>query len=123
MTIGASGTYAVQGTDFTLQPTQGRWVDRDNLGFDGGGHPIYPAIRSFELSWQLVSASDLSQIIGFYNQVQNTGTVAVDLPKWNGSPYQFERYSGCTLGEPSVQNFFNEHTQEVRLLVYGVATQ
>lgn len=121
MTIGASGTYAVGGTDFTLQPTRGRWVDRDSLGFDGGGHPVYPAVRSFEMSWQLINASDLSQIIGFYNSVQNTGTVAVDLPSWNGNPYQFQRYSGCTLSEPMVGDFFVEHTQEVRLLVYNIA--
>lgn len=122
MTIGASGSYAVQGTNFTLQPTSGRWLDRDNLGFDGGGHPVYPSVRTFEMSWELINASDLSQIIGFYNQVMNTGTVAVDLPKWNGDPYQFTRVSGCTLGEPSVNQFFETHTQEVRLLIYGIVT-
>ncbi len=122
MTIGASGTYAAGGTDFTLQPTSGRWLGRGELGFDGSGHPIYPGVRSFEMSWQLVNASDLSQIIDFYNQVQNTGTIAVDLPKWNGNPYQFERYSGCTLGEPTVEAFFSEHTQEARLLIYNIVT-
>ncbi len=122
MTIGASGTYAVQGNDFDLQPTSGKWLDRDNLGFDGSGHPIYPAVRSFEMSWQLINAADLSEIIGFYNVVGNSGTVAVDIPKWNGSPYQFQRYSGCTLSEPIVGEFFNEHTTEVRLLIYGIVT-
>lgn len=118
--IGSSGTYAIQGTDFTLPPTRGRWVDRENLGMDGGAHPVYPAVRTFEMSWQLISMSDLSQITGFYNSVQNTGTVSADLPKWNGVPYQFQRYSGCTLGEPSVGEFFNEYVQEVKLLIYNV---
>lgn len=121
MTIGASGTYAVQGTDFSLQPTNGRWLDRDILGFDGAGHPIYPSIRSFEMSWQLINANDLAQIIGFYNSVQNTGSVSVDIPRWNGNPYQFQRYSGCVLGEPMVNEFFDEHTQEVKLLIYNIA--
>jgi hypothetical protein len=120
--IGATGTYAVGTVDFSLQPSSGRWVDRESLGFDGYGHPIYPAVREFELSWQLINASDVSQIIGFYNSVASTGTVVVDVPKWGTTPYQFERYSGCTLGEPSVQQFFNEHTQEVRLLIYGIRT-
>ena len=122
MTVGASGTYAVQGTDLTLQPTTGKWLDRDMVGMDGAGHPIYPAVRMFEMTWQLISASDLSQAIGFYNQVQNTGTVAVDLPQWGATPFQFNRYSGCTLGEPSVNEFFLDHTTEVRLLVYLVQT-
>lgn len=118
--VGASGTYAVQGTDLTLKPTQGRWLDRDVLGYDGDGHPIYPAVRSFEMSWQYISASDLSQIIGFYNQVQNTGTVAVDLPLWNGNPYQFNRYSGCVLEEPTVGAFFEGTISEVKLLVHNI---
>jgi hypothetical protein len=118
--VGSSGTYAVQGTDFTLQPTSGKWQDRDAVGFDGGGHPIYAAPRTFEMSWQLINASDLYQIIAFYNSVQNTGTVAVDLPKWGAYPYQFERHSGCTLSEPTVGEYFNEHTQSVRMLVYNV---
>ena len=118
--IGASGTYAIQGTDLTLQPTTGRWIDRDVVGFDGSGHPIYPAIATFEMTWQLISASDFAQLVTFYNQVQNTGTVAVDLPKWGTSPHQFNRYSGCTLGEPLVNEFFLDHIEEVRLLVYNV---
>lgn len=119
--VGASGTYAVNGTDFTLQPTRGRWIDRDAIGIDGNAHPVYPAVRSFELSWQLIDASDLSQVIGFYNSVISTGTVSVDIPRWNGNPYQFQRYSGCTLGEPQVGEFFAEHTQEVKLLIYNIA--
>jgi hypothetical protein len=122
MTVGASGTYSIQGTDLSLQPTTGDWVERDTLGIDGGGHPIYPAGRSFELTWQLINASDLSQVISFYNQVQNTGTVAVDLPAWGLAPYQFVRYSGCTLGEPEVGQYFTDHTQEIRLLIYNVQT-
>lgn len=118
--IGASGSFAIQGTDFLLQPTSTRWVDRNELGFDGGAHPVYPSVREFEMSWQLISMSDLSQIIGFYNSVQNTGTVSVDLPTWNGSSYSFQRYSGCTLGEPSVGNFFNGYVQEIRLLIYNI---
>lgn len=120
--IGASGTFAVNGTDFTLQPTKAKWDDRDSLGMDGGGHPVYPAVRSFEMSWQLIDMSDLSQIIGFYNSVRNTGTVSVDLPEWAAPEYRFARYSGCTLSEPMVGDFFNGYVQEIKLLIYNVTT-
>lgn len=121
--IGASGTYAINGTDFTLKPTTAKWVDRDNLGMDGNGRPIYPAVRSFEMNWQLIDADSLVQLIGFFNSVQNTGTVTVDLPKWGTAPHQFERYSGCTLSEPMVNEFFEDNTQNVRMLIYGIVAQ
>ena len=122
MTIGASGTFAIQGTDLTLQPSVGRWIERDSFGIDGGAHPIYSSVRSFELNWELISTSDFQQIVNFYNIVSNTGTIAVDLPQWGASGFQFNRYSGCTLQEPSFDNFFNEYIQGARLLVLNVVT-
>mgnify|MGYP001617658310 CR=1 FL=1 len=120
--IGASGTYAIQGTDLLTQPTTHRWLERDSFGIDGNAHPIYSSIRGYELGWQLISANDFAQIVTFYNTVQSTGTVAVDLPSWGASSYQFQRYSGCTLQEPTFDNFFNEHLEEARLLILNVAT-
>src|SRR5688500_10315800 len=102
MTQGLSGTYAVNNTNLTLQPTDGKWNEPQDYGFDGTGHPIYSQMRTFEMRWQLISPSELSQIITFFSQVQNTGTVAVDLPKWGDSQYLFHRYSGCTLSEVRV---------------------
>ena len=119
---GLSGTYAFDDTDLTLPPTTGRWVTRNNYGIDGNGHPVYPALRSFELKWQLISTEDASQIIGFYNTVGNTGTVVACLPQWNNVGFEFINYSGCTLMEPEVGEYFQGFIQEVSLLVLNVRT-
>lgn len=122
MTTGVSGSYAIQGTDLSLQPTTGRWIDRPPKGFDGNGHPVYPGVREFELTWQLISMADIEQIQNFFNTVSSTGTVAVDLPQFNASPYQFYRYSGTTLGEPTLGEFFEKHETTVTMLIYGIRT-
>lgn len=120
MTIGLSGSFALNGTNLTLQPTTSQWLERQVLGYDGTGHPIYPAVREYQWTWQLINASDLSQIIGFYNAVQNTGTCSVDLPAWGNSQYLFTTYSGCTLQEPQVSENFAEHTMNVKLLILNI---
>lgn len=122
MSTGLSGTYAVNGTDLSLQPTEGKWNQRDAYGYDGAGHPIYSSFRTFELKWQLISTSDLSQMITFFNTVSSTGTLAVDLPQYGANAYQFSRYSGCTLNEVQVGAYFSEYVQDVTLLVLQVRT-
>lgn len=122
MSQGTSGTYAFNGTDFLLQPSSGRWVQRTEFGIDGAGHPIYPAVREFELVWDLIAIGDLQQINNAYNQVGNTGTVVVDLPKYGDVQYNFFSYSGCTLAEPSYDPYFMGYVQNVKLLVLNVRT-
>lgn len=122
MTTGLSGTYAFNGTDLTLQPTTGKWVERTTYGVDGGGHPIYPATRSFELTWNLISPEDAKQIIDFYNAVGNTGTATACLPQWGSVDYRFRNYSGTTLREPTVGAYFNEFIEEVSLLILNIRT-
>lgn len=120
MTIGSSGTYAINGTNLTLQPTQGGWKERESYGQDGNAHFIYATPRSYELNWQLISQSDLAQLINFFNTVQSSGTVTVDIPQWGASSFVFQRYSGCVLSEPSVDAYFIEHTTNVRLLIVNI---
>lgn len=120
MTTGLSGTYAFNGVDLQLEPTEGRWIERPALGMDGNGHPIYPRTRSFELSWQLISPADLNQIRTSYDSVSNTGTIAVDLPQWNAADYRFARYSGAILSEPTVGAYFNEYVSDIRLLITNI---
>lgn len=122
MTQGTTGTYAINGTELLLQPTSGKWIDRPIKGFDGNGHPIYPAVREFELTWQLISMTDVAQLQTFFNSVSSTGTAVVDLPKWQTAPYQFYSYSGTTLGEPVISEFFEQHETDVSLLIYGIRT-
>jgi hypothetical protein len=76
MTTGLSGTYAFNDVNLTLQPSEGRWVERTSYGIDGSGHNIYSNFRNFELSWDLISTSELKQLIDFFNVVaSSTGSV------------------------------------------------
>lgn len=122
MTTGLSGSYGFNGTNLTLQPTEGKWNQRDAYGYDGAGHPIYSQFRTFELSWGLISTSDLAQIITTFNAVASTGTVVVDLPKYGDGSYTFYRYSGCTLNEVQVGAYFQEYVQSVSLLILQIRT-
>src|SRR5688572_20057816 len=122
MTTGLSGTYGFNGTDLTLQPTTGRWVERTQYGIDGGAHPIYAQNRSFEITWQLISPEDAKQVIDFYNVVGSTGTAVACLPQWGSVDYRFKNYSGTTLQEPIVGEYFMGFIQEVKLLILNVNT-
>jgi len=122
MSVGLSGSYALNGTNLTLQPTEGRWGERDSFGMDGSGHPIYPSVRTFELSWELISTSELQQVINFFNAVGNTGTVVADLPQYGAAAYQFYAYSGCTLNEVMVGAYFQEYVQDTKLLILNIRT-
>lgn len=121
--IGASGTYAIEGVEFLMRPTKTKWKQRSEIGIDGQGHTIYPAVRDMEVSWNLMHPEDLAQIMNAYNTVQNTGTLAFDLPEY-GSPYlqTFKTYSGCIISEPEIGEYFQGWVSDVTLLIYNVRT-
>jgi hypothetical protein len=120
---GASGTYAVNGVDFSLQPTTGKWIARETFGVDGHGHPIYSPIRSFEVSWQLSHPSDLKQIIDAYNLISTTGTSSFDLPKWGTAILtEFHTYSGCIVDEPILEDYFAGYSQNIRWTIRNIRT-
>lgn len=120
--IGLSGTYAINGTDLAMQPTEHSWVDRDSIGISGDGHSIYSATREFRLVFNLESQADLAQIINLYNSVSVTGTIVATLPEWGASAYQFKNYSGCVLREPTFSNYFQEYSEQVTLIVANIRT-
>jgi hypothetical protein len=119
---GTTGSYALNGTRFVLQPTEGQWDAKGMLGVDGNGHPIYSAVREFQLSWDLASPTDVKQLIDVYNANANTGTVVFDLPKWGDADYSFYSYSGCTMREPEVGTYFNGYISNVKLTIMKVRT-
>lgn len=121
MTTGLSGSYAVNGTNFTLQPTTFRFVQREALGYDGNGHPIYDEHRDCELTWELMSPSDSSQVINAYSLVQNTGTLSFDLPEYGSNQLRkFKTYSGTTIDEPEIGEGFMGYWSNVRLVIHLV---
>lgn len=115
-------TYKINSTSLTAQPETGQWIDREELGRDGNGRPIYPAPREFEMRWGFISMSDWSQLRTFFQSVGSTGTVSVDLPQYGSSSWAFRTYSGCILNEPTTGRFFEEYVSDVRLIVTKIQT-
>lgn len=122
MTTGLSGTYAFNNINLQLPPSEGEWKERTSYGVDGNAHMVYSSVRDFELSWDLQSTNDASQIIGFYNLVSNTGTLVACLPKWGDPEYTFYNYSGTTLQEPTFGSYFQGYPQSAKLLIMNVRT-
>lgn len=117
----STGTFAINGTEIHC-PTTHKWLERANLGITGDGHRMYPAIRQYELRWNLLPPEDFNELQTFYNSVKSTGTVVVSLPQYGASTYEFYNYSGCTLVEPYHGGFFSEYYQDVVLLVENIRT-
>jgi len=122
MTAGYSGSYAVNGIELYLWPTEGRWLERPILGTAGSGHPIYSAVRDFEMTFSLADPSEYYQMLQFFRNLGVTGTAVVDLPKYDGDGYLFYSYSGCIVYEPVPGAYFNEHIQEVRWIISNIRT-
>lgn len=117
-----SGSYSVNGTAFTLQPSTGKWVSRETVGYDGNSHPIYPATREFQVGWELIGPTDFDQIMGFFNNIGITGTAVVSLPKFPNTTYNFFSYSGCIINEPEVDEYFEGYQKSAKLLISRIRT-
>jgi len=117
---GYSGTYAFNGTDLILSPTEGKWEPKATIGRDGEGRPIYPALGDFTMSWGLMSTSEFKQLNDMYEYVSNTGTVVSDLPKWGDNDYLFYSYSGTLLNRPTVGAYFVGYVSDVQLVVTSI---
>lgn len=113
-------TYKINGTELLLQPTTGRWLPREMLGVNGFGHPIYPAVREFEITWQLKGPSEANQLQNFFNSVGSTGTSVVELPQYAAATYVFYAYSGCVLHEPNYGEFFTQNILNVSLMISNI---
>lgn len=114
--------YQINGTDLTMQPTEGRWVDRDSLGYDGNGRPIYPNPREFEMKFNLQDPADWYQLRTFFLSVGATGTSVVTLPEYGASAYQYKAYSGCVINEPQMGAYFEGYIQEAKVIVSKIIT-
>lgn len=122
MTTGYSGTFAFNGSNLPLPPSEGNWGERDMIGMDGNGRPIYSSIREFTMKWGLISTADLQTLINAQLSVANTGSSVVDLPKWGANGYFFYSYSGTYVNEPRVGAYFAEYVTDVTLIISNVRT-
>lgn len=118
--VGLSGTYAINAVD--ICPESAQWRDRDTLGVDGNGHPIYSSVREFEFSWGFMSMADYSVLYSARQLVGSTGTVTVDLPDLSQGDFRYRRFSGTIIHEPSVGAYFVDHLSDVRVLVTNIRT-
>lgn len=122
MTQGYTGSFALNGSNLTLQPSTFGWENRDVLGTDGNGKPIYSALGSFQMYWGLMSTSELRQLILISDSVSATGTVVADLPEWGNADYYFKSYSGAVMQRPQVGEYFNTFVTDVRLVISNLRT-
>jgi len=114
-------TYAINGTTLDLQPTSGKWLDRKFVGIDGNGHPVYPSVYQFELSWGIASTDEFYQVLNLFDSLTITGSAVVSLPKLRSSTYTFYDYSGCVIYEPTIGEYFTEYPTKVSLLVTKIS--
>lgn len=109
--------YKINGTDLTLQPTEGHWLSREQIDLDGNGHPIYPVERQFELVWEIMDVSELYQLQNFFDTLGVTGTITADLPTYKALTFGYTTYSGCVMHEPEFDVYFEDHPTSVKLLI------
>ena len=120
MPAGYSGSFGVNGVAFQLPPTQGKWEAKEIIGYDGSGHPIYPAVGEFTMQWGLMSTADFKQLNDFYLSVSVTGTVVSELPKWGDVGYLYYAYSGTIINRLTVGEYFAEHVKDVTMLISNI---
>lgn len=113
----ATGTYRINDTDLFIQPTYGRWLNRELIDVDGNGHPVYSPYYSFEMQWNLSSMDEIHQLQDFFDALGRTGTASIDLPRYAYDPYTFRTYSGTVLQEPTYDNYYSEHLTNVTLMI------
>lgn len=110
----------INGVDLAMQPTEHKWVTPSPLGYNGNGTPIYPALWEYELVFNLESASDFNNLMSYVNLISVTGSIVAGLPERGAVAYSFRNYSGCHLTQPEMQGYFEEYSQDVRLLITGI---
>jgi len=118
-----SGSFAIGGVDFLLQPTEHKWMPRTMLGRDGAGHPIYSGVREYEFRFQLASLTEYWQLQQWFNLMSNTGTLVLDLPAYAVSgTYLFTSYTGCIIDEPEAGTYFSESKTDMLLIASNIRT-
>lgn len=111
--------YKLNGVELPTPPTTGQWIPKDIFGFAGDGRAMYPGVRQFEMRWQLLDPSGTSQLQSAY-LAGTTGVAIADLPKYADSVYGFYSYTGVSIHEPELGEYFNGYYQDVLLIISNV---
>lgn len=113
--------YKLNGIELQVQPTTGQWIAKDIFGIAGDGRAMYPGVRQFELRWQTLDPSGTAQLQNFY-LMGTTGTMVADLPKYADPAYGFYSYTGVSVHEIELDEYFNGYYLGVVLLITNVRT-
>ena len=117
-----ANAFKFNGTLLSHQPTTHKWVDRESQGVDGNGRTIYQALRDYELQWDYLNSTEFAEVYAFYSAIGQTGSVVASLPRYANATYSFFDYSGCILTEPRFNGFYEEHYEDVSILVLRIRT-
>jgi hypothetical protein len=99
-----------------LAPTTAGWVSQDSLGTNGSGHNIYPALREFQMTFNLESQGEFYELINYFNMVGVTGSLVATLPAWGTNTFQYRDYSGTILRQPEMTEYFaEEYASEIKI--------
>lgn len=101
-----TGSFAINGTDLLIQPSEIKFVPRTTLAIDGAGHPIYSAIREIEIDYDIFDQATWKQLQDFYNGCGNTGSVVINAPSYAQGQFSYIAISGATMGEPEMGGDF-----------------
>lgn len=112
----------LNGSVFSQQPSEHGWDVREEIGIDGNGIAIYPAVRQYNMKWDLIDTDVWNEMYAFFLAQNVTGTVVATLPKFNTTPYQFYNYSGCVIRELTYENWFQNYYTNVKLLIVRIRT-
>jgi hypothetical protein len=113
----------INGTSLPIQPSDHRWVDRDQLGTDGNGRVIYTAYREYEIKWDMLSPDEFNTMNTYFLSIGQTGTANVSLPQYPpASAYQFQTYSGTILRELTYSGYFENYYKEVKFMIARIRT-
>lgn len=116
-------SFGFNGVTLTYQPTSHGFVPRSEIGIDGNGHAVYPALREYELNWDFLTIEEFNNLYGYFLATGATGTVVSSLPQWPPvGVYQFYNYSGTVLREPTVSELYENYAKDVKLLIVRILT-
>ena len=104
------------GTGLMLPPTTAGWMEQESIGTNGAGYQIYPALREFQMTFNLTSQNEWFELRNYFNMVGTTGTLVATLPDIDNNTFAYKNYTGVILRQPTMQEYFNEEwSTEVRV--------
>lgn len=114
--------YKLDGVDIQT-PTQMQWRPRRPIDISGEGRSIYAGVYEARMHWRLMSISEFDTIRDAWRSKSATGTIVANLPDIEASSFTFREFSGAHIQEPTVGAYFQEHVENVVLVLTNIAVE